>query len=438
MSKIAIVGGGIAGLSAGFRLAKEGNEVYLWEAGRKLGGLATTIKIAGTLLEGAYHHIFKNDFWIMDTIKKAGLMDKLIWRPTPMGFFSKGKIWHFGTPIDLIKYKPLSFKDRIKFGLSILYFQRLKNWRKLEDVTVKEWVEKYCSSNVYEEIWKPLLRLKFGNYYQNISAAWLWGRINPRSKSRSKGGFKEELGYMKGSFQVLFDKLAEKIESYGGKVFIKSPVRKVEMVKNKYRIVTATGIEENFDQVLLTVPSPLIQKIVPDLPENYLKEWKKFKYLGAICLILALKKPLSDIYWLNISDNKINFGGVIEQTNFIPPENYNNLNIVYFFNYLKGGHPYFKLKPDELLNEYIPSIKKIFPHFNKDLIVEIKKFMVRFATPVYFLGYSRVKMPNHTPWRGLYIANITQIYPEDRNMSNAIAVAHKAVDLMLKESSTGK
>jgi len=428
--KYAVIGGGIGGLAGANYLAEKSHEVYLWESTEKVGGVATTISVPGGRLEGTYHHIFSSDKPILDLIQKINLTDHLVWHVSPMGFFSNNSIYHFGTGLDLLRYKPLKFIDRVRFGISALYFQMISDWRPLEKMTVKAWVQEKCSPELYEEIWKPLLSLKFGSdEAENVSAAWLWGRIHPRAKSRKKG--KEHLGYLKHSFQSLFDGLADSIENMGGKIFTQSPIVQIKKDGNHYKVYTENGEENGFDGVLCTTPSRKICEVFPDMPEQFFESTNSFKYLGCICLILAHKKPLSNIYWLNISDPKIKFGGIIEHTNYIKPENYDNNHLTYIFNYLPYDHPYFQLTAEELLDEYMPSCQKIFPGLKPDFFHFSRKFQVRFATPLYTGAYSERKPPYQTPWPGVYIANMTQIYPEDRNMSNSAFNAQKAAEEML-------
>ena len=77
--KIGIIGGGIAGLTAGYRLSKEGVNVILFEKDKVLGGLAGVIKIDDFLIEKYYHHIFTTDFEIIRLIEDLGLQEKLTW-----------------------------------------------------------------------------------------------------------------------------------------------------------------------------------------------------------------------------------------------------------------------------------------------------------------------------------------------------------------------
>ena len=223
--RIGIVGGGIAGLTAAYRLSKQGHIVYLFEAEKRLGGLAQAVDFAGTKLDKFYRHVFKSDRDILALIDELKIAGSFKWLPSSMGFYHSGKIYGFSTPMDLLRFKPLPLIDRIKAGLMSLYLQRVKNWKKYEGITVKEWVEKYVSKKVYEVIWEPLLEQKFSGRADKVSMTFLYGRLHSRMASRS--GAKEVLGYMEGSYQLLIDILENEVTKEGGKIFKGAAVSKV-------------------------------------------------------------------------------------------------------------------------------------------------------------------------------------------------------------------
>lgn len=431
MKTVAIIGGGVAGMAAAKILVDAGLKVTLYERLGRLGGLARTFKIADTRLECFYHHIFKSDTAIVGLIEELGIGDKLIWNHSPMGFFVDGQIYDFGGPMDLLKFKPLSFIDRIKFGASALYFQKKKDWRSLEEMTVKEWVEKYNSPAVYKKVWEPLLRLKFGPDYEETTAAWLWGRIHPRSQSRSSGGAKEVLGYMEGSFETFLQTLADYLKNKGVEIRTGQGITDLRKETDGFK-VSVNENTDSYDAVLFTAPNETLCQVTQELPAQYREKLLSVRYQGVITFICELTKSLSHIYWLNISDPKVNFGGVIEQTNFIEPKSYNGSHVVYFFNYLQNDHPYYKLSRDELLEEYLPAIKHMFPSFEKTMIKKSYLFQTSQATPVYVGRYSEKIPPHETPLDGMFLASMSQVYPDDRNMNNSIKqgqiAARKLID----------
>jgi len=410
--KVGVIGGGITGLTAAYELAKRGHEVSLFESEPDLGGQAATFPVEGTRLEKFYHHIFTGDREMMALIEELGLEEEMRWLPSKVGIYYEGEIYDFVTPLDLLRFRPLGLFQRLQTGIVTLYLQRFANWRNLENVTALEWVRRNVGRQPYEVIFRPLLRGKFGQHADEISMAWLWSKFKDRVASRGPAMQRELLGYMKGSFQGLIDRLAERIGELGGEIYPGTPVKRV----------TIEGIA--------TVPSFVFLEIAPDLPEEYVARLRQVGYLGAVCLVLLSKEPLSRIYWLNISDTDFPFVGAIEQTNFIPPEVYNGKHIVYLSNYLSRHDPHYHLPPEELLTAYLPFLKKINPAFDEGWIEELWLFRADAAQPIITCDYWERIPPLWTPVEGLCLANTSQIYPQDRGMNYSVRLGQRAAEIV--------
>jgi len=431
---IGIVGGGIAGLTAGYRLSQAGHRVTILEALPVLGGQAGTFPIEGTRLEYYYHHLFQSDHAAIRLIQELGLGPKLAWIPSKVGYFHGGKIYDFVTPIDLLRFKPLPFLSRIALGLQTLWLQAFGDWRKLERVTAKEWVLKWGGRAIYETVWGALLRGKYGEYADQVSMAWLWGKLIVRRSLKGSGLRKETLGYLMGSFQQLIDALAEKILTMDGEIQVNAPVERVLTSSG-----TATGVlvkqgEElvprAFDAVVLTVPSPVVLRIVPELPEDYAAPLKALRYQAVKVLVLKLNRPLSHIYWLNISDPDMPFVAAIEHTNYVTPEHYNGAHILYLSNYLSPTDPRYSLSKEEMLTRYTPYIQRINPAFDPNWVRESWVFQDAYGQPIIGTHYSS-QIPDHrTPIRGLYLANTSQIYPEDRGINYSVRLGEVVSEII--------
>ncbi len=418
--KLGIVGGGITGLAVAYELLNRGHDITIFEK-NETGGLIGSIRIGESYLESFYHHLFMVDKPLLELVAEIGLQDSLLWKESPMGFFCNGSMYGFGTPADLLRFSPLSFLDRLKFGLSVLYFKKLNNWEKLDSIPIEEWFRKYGLSNVFKQVWEPLLRLKFGDDYRTISAAWIWGRIHPRANSRHKG--REKLGYFRGGYHIFVEKLVETIRSMGGVIHEGTGSDRIIVQDDKAVAIRAGESVHEFDAVIVTLAPKIFRHICPEMPPHYMHYLETFKYNGALCLILELDRRLGKYYWLNINDREIPFGGVIEHTNFIPPSEYGGSHLVYFFNYLPETHRYFRMEKEELLEEYWSGMRKIFPQLERQWIKNMYVTKTGFATPVYFLNYARNKPAYETPLKNLFMVNMTQIYPEDRNVSGCIKIA---------------
>ena len=423
--EIGIVGGGLTGLTAAYRLAKKDHEVTIYEKEEKLGGLARGFEIGGEAgtLDRYYHHIFKTDDAFLNLIEDLGLSDSLKWHRAKMGFYADGSTYDFGTPISLLKFSPLSWPAKIRFGLATLYLQNLTDWQNLEDITVVEWMKKYAGKETYDVIWGPLLKSKFGENYDRIPMSWMWGRIKQRESSTSLLGAEEELGYMEGGFQTLIDKLESVLNNQEVKIETGKEVKGIRPDNGRIEVVT-NSVKAKYDKVINTAAIPVFLKIAQGLPGEYRKRLSSIDYFGAMSLIFSLKNSISDYYWMNIGNEKFPFTGLIEHTNFASKSSYQGRNLVYTSKYLHRDDPMMGWDKSKLLEEYTTYIKKVNPKFSSDWIEEIELFRSQFAQPITRLNYSDINPELETPIDGLYLATMAQIYPWDRGMNYAIKIGN--------------
>ncbi|NLW94157.1 MAG: NAD(P)/FAD-dependent oxidoreductase [Chlamydiae bacterium] len=425
--KAVVIGGGITGLSAAYALAKRGDEVTLLEREGRAGGLAGSFRVGGVWLERFYHHIFKTDTAILGLIDELGLSKRLLWRPSSIGFFHRGAVHPFTTPWDLLRFSPLRFADRVWLGLAVRRFQRMEEWEELDGVTCADWFSAQVSPAAYRTVWEPLLRLKFGDAAGRIPASWIWGRIHPRARSRSRGGMREELGYLEGGFELMLERLKEALARRGVRLLEGTAAEYIISERDRARGVVAGGRELFCDSVVCTAPIPAFLAIAPPLPRDYADALAGIRYQAAVCLVLECAEGVSPVYWLNISDPAVTFGGLIEHTNFVSPARYGGSRIVYLFNYVREDDPLFRMPAEEYYAFHEESLKRVNPSFRREQVKGMRLFRAPHATVVYTLGYRKAMPPFATPVKGLYLVNTSQIYPYDRNMNNCAALGERFV-----------
>ncbi len=430
--RVGIVGGGALGLAAAYQLTRDGHQPVVYERAPILGGQASTFDVGGGRLERGYHHLFKSDRYIVDLIHEIGLGHKLAWLESKVGFFHGGKIYPFTTPADLLRFKPLSPFNRLKVGLLTLYLQRKKYWpRQYEGVTAEEWIKKHAGRQIFDVIWDPMLRGKFGANAPEVSMAWLWGKIYLRTSSRGKGLFsKESLGYPLGSFGEIFEVLERKINEAGGEVHYPTTINRIVVEEGK-----ATGLDithqdgrqetRQFDAILSTTPSSIFPRLVPELPEDYKRYLTPVKYQAAALIVMVLDRPFTWAYWLNIADRSIPFVGVIEHTNYVDKSYYGDNHIVYLSNYLGKETEMYSMDPEELWKRYVPALKKINPEFDESWVKERFYHREDAAQPIIGVDYSKRIPPLKTPIENLWLANTTQIYPEDRGTNYSVRLGRQ-------------
>ena len=436
--RVGIIGGGAAGLAAAYELTKQGHYAEVFEQAPFLGGQASTFPVGGGQLERGYHHLFVSDTDIVDLIHEIGLGHRMAWLESKVGLYNSGKIWRFSTPLDLLRFTPLSMIQRLRVGFWTFVMQKTKDWRKFESVTARDWIISHMGQEAYQVIWEPLLRGKFGEYYDQISMTWLWGKIYLRVASRGNSLQKERLGYPMGSFGEVFDTLTQRIEQQGGNVHIQAGVEQITVEDGaatgvRVRIGDGEAQRKEYDAVITTTPSYILPRLVPTLPADYLELLTTTNYLSAVLIILVLDRPLSNMYWLNIADRELPFVGVIEHTNMIDKSLYGDNHIVYVTNYLSRQSDLYQMPQEELLTTYIPHLKKINPDFDRSWIIEDHYHKVDGAQPIIGLNYSQ-QIPNHrTSIKNLYLANTTQIYPEDRGTNYSVRMGRLVARMAMED-----
>ncbi len=437
--KVGIIGGGAAGLGAAYELELRGHHAEVFEGAPFLGGQASTFDVNGVPIERGYHHLFRSDTAMTGLIEELGLGHRLKWIDSNVGYYVNGRLWKFTSPFDLLRFSPLPFVDRVRLGLTTLQLQRRKEWHSLEQQTAIEWVRQHAGRKAADVIFEPMLRGKFGEYYDQISMAWLWNKFALRTASRGEGllgKFKEQLGYPTGSFGEVFDTLGERVRQQGGEVHISSAVQRVVVEEGRARglevKLSRDGEAErrDYDMVLATVPSYVFPKLVPPLTDDYLDKLTDKTYLAAVLVILVLDRPLSPHYWTYVGDRQMPFLGIIEHTNFIPAAHYGGGHIVYLTNYLSRENPMYAMSPEELYRTYLPHLRRVNPAFDESWVTEYHYHKVDAAQPIVTRGYS-ARIPDHrTPIPGLYLANTTQIYPEDRGTNYSVRMGRQVARMM--------
>lgn len=418
---VVIVGGGFTGLTAAYCLAKAGKSVRVIESDTELGGLAGTFEFSdGVKLEKFYHHWFNNDVYVPELVNELGMNGDVITLPSRTGMFFNGRMWKLSTPLDLMRFKALPFIDRIRLGLLVLQVRRVKDWRTIEHLSIREWLEPLCGKTVYRVVWEPLITSKFSIYAEAVNAVWFWKKLVLRGGTRDKKGG-EELAYFKGGFGRLADELARAVRNLGGEVSMDECVLTVNAKSDSVTSVTTNKGEVQGKEFVFTPSFPLIADMFQATGHSeWLDTLRRVKYLGNMCLVLRLKKSLSDTYWINVNDPGFPFVGVIEHTNFDSPENYKGSRIAFLSRYLAIEDPVWSLNDRQYLEFALAHLRRMFPDFDESWILEYRVWRSEHAQPVTERNYSTYVPDETTPYANAHISTMAQIYPEDRGTNYAI------------------
>jgi len=426
--KILIIGGGFTGLTAALRLAADKNfSVTLVESSDQLGGLAAGFPLGGTSLEKTYHHLFLTDTAILELVRELGLQEKLLWCDSSVGIFRNGQVHPFKTPLDLLRFSPCSFAGRLRTGFTALYLKHQKNWRGFARRTAHDWMTRACGPSAMAAIWTPLLKGKFDRHFDKVSMAWFWARIHIRANSRTGGGG-EKLGYFRGGFNVITVALEAELRRRGVKILTSATVEKI----SGDRSAVINGTVEAFDCCLFTGPSPAFARLLPaeDSLQAYAAKLRSIEYLGAACLVFTSDQSLGDYYWVNVNEPDAPFLVFIQHTRLVAPETYGGKHVYYIGAYLAPEGKTFSLADGDLARLWFDYLQKMFPAFDAARVNEQHVFRFRAAQHIVDTEYE-AKIPAYqTPLPGVWLANFSQIFPEDRGTNFAVREGEKIAKLI--------
>jgi protoporphyrinogen oxidase len=428
--RIAVIGAGITGLTAALKLSQKGHQVVVFEKEKYPGGLVAGFRQKNWpwSLEYFFHHLFTSDIAAKNLIAELGLTDKLFYSHPKTSIYFKGQISQFDSPFSLLKFPHLSFPQKIRAGVISVYLKLTPDWQTLEKIKATQWLKKFYGQKTYQILWEPLLKAKFGEFFNQIPASWFWARIKKRSS---------KLGYLEGGFQVLIDKIVEEIKKNKGELTLGKEIKDIQINNSQLSI-----INYQFDKVVFTTPTETFLKIMGNkLPEDYRQKLKQLKMIGVLNLVLTLKESFlkDDTYWLNVNDNSFPFVAVVEHTNFVNKAYYGNHQILYVGGYYPQNHRYFKMSKEAILKEWLPYLQKINPDFNplfnsegipRSGLINYSLFINLQAQPIVPLNYSKFIPSYQTPVKNVFLACMQQIYPWDRGANYAIEEGEKIAQLV--------
>lgn len=420
MATVGILGAGAMGLAAAHHALKAGHRVIVFEADRVPGGMAAHFDLDGLSIERFYHFVCKADRPTFELLQELGIGSAMKWRPTSMGYFMDGALHRWGDPLALLRFPGVGLGDKLRYGWQMFRATRRSDWSDLEAVTARDWIENEAGARVYDRLWRRLFELKFFEFADEISAAWIWTRIKRVGTSR-RSLMQEELGYIEGGSEILVRALVASIEGQGGEIRLENPVREV-MVKGG----TVTGIRcdagiESVDAVISTMPTPFISSLVPALPDDWKGKYDAIRNIGVVCVVLKLRRSVTRHFWVNINDPEIEVPGIIEFSNLRPVAD----TVVYVPFYMPQTHPKFDRDDAAFISESLACIRRLNPNLDEGDVLATQVGRLKYAQPVCEAGFLAKIPPIQTPIRGLQVADTSFYYPEDRGISESVRVGRE-------------
>jgi protoporphyrinogen oxidase len=330
---------------------------------------------------------------------------------------------------DLLRLPLLGPVDRARFLGGMAVLKAIPNEKVFSGWTAVRWMPRLMGRRVYDVMWEPVLRGKFGARADRIAMSWLWSRVHERSL---------RLGYLRGGFQLMYDAFGERIRALGGNVLTGTAASAITIRDAQVEIRTDAGEPHAFDRLLVTLPTRLFTRMAEGLPQEWVQRYPGPEHYGAHVLILGLDRQLlPGVYWLNINDRDLPFLALVEHTNFMPPADYGGQHLIYLGNYLPMDDPLFGQSDSEVLDGFLPAVARIAPRFDRSWLKQHWLFRAPYAQPIVTTTYLDSLPPHRTPMPGVYLANMAHVYPQDRGQNYSLRLGERMARLLLADATSG-
>jgi protoporphyrinogen oxidase len=424
---VGIVGGGILGLSAAYRLAQAGVRVSVFERSSDLGGLVGSFDFDGRPVDRFYHVILPTDDRVIGLAEELGLGDRFRFRPTEVGFYGANRLFSMTSPKDFLRFPILRPWERARLAAFVAHCQLIKGYEKLDEVPLLEWLRRECGKGVVDRLWAPLLDSKFDGRFDDLPATYIWARTRRMSKTRDSRG-REVMGWLEGGYQTLIDALVRRIRELGGEVRAGSVVDEIVGTSAGVSGLAVDGAYRPFDHVLCTLAPTVAQRLMPPALSAGVPE-DPFRYLGVVCLLLRLRRSVSPYYHLNITDRSIPLTTVVETTHVVDPEHVGG-TLLYVSKYVDPSHSDLTRPEADVERDYLAHAKTMLPQLRDEDVLGRIVQRARVVEPVHLVGGAQ-RLPEMFPVDGLALASTAHVYPEIVSGQAVTGVAQQVVDGIL-------
>lgn len=433
MARIAIVGGGMLGMTLAWRLALHGHRAVIFESSDRCGGLAAPWRLGDVTWDRHYHVILQSDEALCNLLDELTLTPELRWATTRTGFYVDGKMYSLSNVGEFLRFPALSMLEKLRLATTILAASRISDGLPLEQLTAIEWLTKYSGKNTVEKLWLPLLRAKLGSYADQASAAFIWTIIRRMYGARRSGNKREQLGYVHGGYEFILRRFEERLRTVGVDIRCDCRIETVESRGVEAAVVTAAGREERYDAVVVTLAAPLAARICPTLTAEERSRCAGVRYQGIVCASFLSDAPLSPFYITNITDQWVPFTAVIEMSALVDRAAFGGQSLIYLPKYAPAADPIFGMSDESIRETFLSALGRMYEHFSRHSVRVFRVSRVPFVMPVPTLEYSKHLPPMRTATRGLYLADSAHIVNGTLNVNETVTLANRAARTVLTD-----
>ncbi len=430
-AKWLVIGGGVMGLQIARDLVARGQDVTIAEAAPEFGGLTSAWKLGDVTWDRFYHVTLLSDTRLRVLLDELNLESEMKWVQTKTGFYSGGKLFSMSNTAEFLKFPPLGFIEKLRLGGTIFYASKIKNWRRMEKLTVEKWLRRWSGDGVFEKVWLPLLKAKLGSAYTETSAAFIWAHTARMYKARRSGMKTELFGYVPGGYAKILESWVSRLRDSGVRMLANHSARSIRQLDPaaassneplRYLEVTfGNGRVELFDNVVSTIASPLISNSCEELSAEEHQRLKGIRYLGVVCASMLLKKPISEYYVTNITDTWVPLTAVIEMSAIVDPgTQLGGQHLVYLPKYLPDDDAGLDVSDEAYQETCLSTLEKMYEHFDRRDVVEFKVARTKYVAALSTVDYSTRLPPIVTSVPGFYALNSAHILKGNLNVNETI------------------
>lgn len=428
-----VIGGGAMGLQVATDLVDRGQNVTITDAAPTLGGLTSGWQLGNVQWDRFYHVTLKSDTRLRDLLDRLGLESDMKWVETKTGFYCDGRLISMSNTAEFLKFPPLSLLEKLRLGGTIFYASKIRDWRRLEKLSVEKWLRRWSGTGVFEKIWQPLLKAKLGDAYKQTSASFIWAHTARMYKARRSGMKTELFGYVPGGYTRIIDTWVRWLEQQNVIIMTSSPVQRVVTDDDddggSLRVEFSDGRIERYDRVVSTIASPLIADQSPQLTEDEKRRHRGIRYLGVVCASMLLKRPISPYYVTNITDAWVPLTAVIEMSTIVDSDReLGGHHLVYLPKYLPDDDPGLNETDEAYQEKCLSTLEKMYDHFSRDDVIAFQVARAKYVAALSTVGYSSRLPAVVTSVPGLYALNSAHIVKGNLNVNETIALGQEKLN----------